>query len=162
MKIGLGWQILNPYGRTIVWHNGGTGGYRAFIGMDEESQRAAVVLSNQSVSPDDIGLHILEPRLPLTPAPKVRKEVAVDSTVLDSYVGVYELSPTFEIAVTREGSTLFLQATGQERVQMYAESPTDFFLKIVDAQVVFRKDGTGTVTGLILHQGGASIPGAKK
>ena len=45
---------------------------------------------------------------------------------------------------------------------MYAESPTDFFLKIVDAQVVFRKDATGRVTGLILHQGGASIPGLKK
>ncbi|HEU4748769.1 MAG TPA: serine hydrolase domain-containing protein, partial [Gemmatimonadaceae bacterium] len=62
LKIGLGWQILNPFGRTIVWHNGGTGGYRAFIGLDAESQRAAVVLSNQSISADDIGLHILEPR----------------------------------------------------------------------------------------------------
>lgn len=162
MKIGLGWQILNPFGRTIVWHNGGTGGYRAFIGLDEESERAAVVLSNQSVSPDDIGLHILEPRLPLTPAPKVRKEVAVDSTVLESYVGVYQLSPTFEITVTRDGSTLFLQATGQERAQMFAESPTGFFLKIVDAQVTFERDATGNVIRLVLHQGGATIPGLKK
>ena len=162
MKIGLGWQILNPFGRTIVWHNGGTGGYRAFIGFDQETQRAAVVLSNQSVSADDIGLHILEPRLPLTPPPKVRTEIAVDSLVLETYVGVYELSPSFEIAVTREGSTLSLQATGQEKVRMFAESPTDFFLKIVDAQVTFEKDSSGNVTRLILHQGGASIPGARK
>ena len=162
MKIGLGWQILNPFGRTIVWHNGGTGGYRAFIGLDPESERGAVVLSNQSVSSDDIGLHILEPRLPLTPAPKVRTEVAVDSLVLETYVGVYELSPAFEIAVTREGNELSLQATGQEKVRMFAESPTNFFLKIVDAQVVFRKDASGKVTGLVLHQSGASIPGAKK
>ena len=162
MKIGLGWHILNPFGRTIVWHNGGTGGYRGFIGLDHESQRAAVVLSNQSVSADDIGLHILEPRLPLTPAPKVRTEVAVDSLVLENYVGVYELAPNFELTVTREGSTLFLQATGQEKVRLFAESPTDFFLKIVDAQVTFEKDARGNVTRLILHQGGASIPGARK
>ena len=162
MKIGLGWQILNPFGRTIVWHNGGTGGYRAFIGFDQESRRAAVVLSNQSISADDIGLHILEPRLPLTPPPKVRTEIAVDSLVLETYVGVYELSPSFEIAVTREGSSLFLQATGQEKVQMFAESPTNFFLKIVDAQVTFEKDSSGNVTRLVLHQGGASIPGPRK
>jgi len=161
-KIGLGWQILNPFGRTVVWHNGGTGGYRAFIGLDQESQRAAVVLSNQSVSADDIGLHILEPRIPLTPPPKVRAEIALDSAVIESYVGVYQLSPTFEIAVTREGPALFLQATGQEKVRMFAESPTDFFVKIVDAQVTFEKDATGQVTRLILHQGGASIPGARK
>lgn len=162
LKIGLGWQILNPFGRTIVWHNGGTGGYRAFIGLDEESQRAAVVLSNQAVSADDIGLHILEPRLPLTAAPKVRKEITLDSTVLDSYVGVYELSPSFEITITREGAGLALQATGQEKVNIFAESPTSFFLKIVDAQVTFEKDAAGNITRLILHQGGASIPGLRK
>ncbi|MDQ3673258.1 MAG: serine hydrolase, partial [Gemmatimonadota bacterium] len=162
MKIGLGWQILNPFGRTIVWHNGGTGGYRAFIGLDAESQRGAVVLSNQSVSADDIGLHILEPRLPLTPPPKVRHEIAVDSLVLESYVGVYQVSPAFEIAITREASALSLQATGQEKVRMFAESPTSFFLKIVDAQVTFEKDASGRVTRLILHQAGATIPGVKK
>jgi len=51
--------------------------------------------------------------------------------------------------VTREGPRLFVQATGQPRFEIYAESETAFFLKVVDAQITFTKDG------LILHQGGA-------
>jgi CubicO group peptidase (beta-lactamase class C family) len=162
LQIGLGWHILSPFGQPIVWHNGGTGGYRAFIGLDHRTQRGVVVLSNKSISPDDIGIHILEPRSPLTPAPKARKEIVVDSAVLDSYVGVYELSPAFAITITREGAGLALQATGQEKLQLFAESPTEFFLRIVDAQIVFQKDATGKVTRLILHQAGQSMPGVKK
>jgi len=161
MQIGLGWHIL-MFDRPVVWHNGGTGGYRAFIGIDHANQRAVVVLSNKSTSSDDIGFHILEPRAPLTPAPKARREIALDPSVLETYVGVYQLSPAFEIAITREGSILSLQATGQEKLQLFAESPTEFFLRIVDAQVVFEKDATGKVTRLILHQGGQRIPGVKK
>lgn len=162
LQIGLGWHILSPFGKPLVWHNGGTGGYRAFIGLDHANQRGVVVLSNQATSPDDIGFHILEPRAPLTPAPKARKEVAVDPATLEAYVGVYQISPAFAITITREGSNLSAQATGQEKLQLFAESTTEFFLKIVDAQVVFEKDATGKVTRLVLHQGGQSMPGVKK
>ena len=34
MRVGLGWLLL-PIGRQkpdTVWHNGGTGGYRSYIG----------------------------------------------------------------------------------------------------------------------------------
>jgi CubicO group peptidase (beta-lactamase class C family) len=161
MKIGLNWHILNAFQRPIVWHNGGTGGYRTFIAMDPERQRGVIVLSNQSVSPDDIGFHLLETRAPLTPAPKVHKEVAVDPAVFDAYVGVYQLAPTFALTITREGNSLYAQGTGQPKVQLFAESPTDFFLKEVDAQVTFEKDPSGKVTRLILHQGGMNLPGAK-
>lgn len=77
-------------------------------------------------------------------------------------VGVYQISPAFAITITREGSNLSAQATGQEKLQLFAESTTEFFLKIVDAQVVFEKDATGKVTRLVLHQGGQSMPGVKK
>lgn len=145
-----------------MWHNGGTGGYRAFIGLDHAAQRGVVVLSNQAIGADDIGFHILEPRAPLMPAPRARNEVAVDAAILETYVGVYQLSPVFAITITREGSTLSLQATGQEKLPLFAESPTAFFLKIVDAQVVFEKDASGKVTRLVLHQGGQVMPGIKK
>jgi hypothetical protein len=59
------------------------------------------------------------------------------------------MTPAFKITVTREGSRLFVQATGQPRFEIFAESESEFFLKAVDAQITFQKDG------LILHQGGA-------
>jgi D-alanyl-D-alanine-carboxypeptidase/D-alanyl-D-alanine-endopeptidase len=161
MKIGLNWHILTAFQRPLVWHNGGTGGYRSFIGIDPANQRGVVVLSNQSVAPDDIGLHLLDPRAPLTPAPKLRKEISVDPAVLETYVGVYQLAPTFALTITREGASLFGQATGQPKVQLFAEAPTEFFLKEVDAQITFEKDSTGKVSRLVLHQGGMNVPGVK-
>jgi hypothetical protein len=81
--------------------------------------------------------------------------------VLEGYVGVYPLAPNFALTITREGASLFGQATGQPKFELFAESPTEFFLKVVDAQVTFEKDATGKVTGLVLHQGGMNLPGSK-
>ena len=155
MKVGLGWHILAVPAGTIVWHNGGTGGYRSFIGFDPARRLGVVVLSNLDASVDDIGFHLLDASYPLRPIPPRRIEVAVDSLVLMRYVGTYELAPTFQIAVTREKTRLFVQATGQPRFPIYAESDSTFFLKVVDAQVTFSKDG------LVLHQNGRDLPGRK-
>jgi len=92
---------------------------------------------------------------------KERKEVAVDSKILPSYAGEYELKPGFILTVTAEKDQLFVQATGQSKLQVYPSSETDFFLKVVEAQISFVKDGEGKVTQLILHQGGADVPARK-
>jgi hypothetical protein len=104
---------------------------------------------------------MLDNRFPLAPAPKVRVETTVDSTTLESYVGVYELAPNFTLTFTRQGGALFGQATGQGKFQFFAESPTEFFLKVTEAQVTFVKDASGRVDQIILHQGGANIPGKR-
>jgi serine-type D-Ala-D-Ala carboxypeptidase/endopeptidase len=44
----------------MLWHNGGTGGFRSFLGFVKESQAGVVVLSNCSRSVDAIGFRILE------------------------------------------------------------------------------------------------------
>ncbi|MEO8909634.1 MAG: serine hydrolase [Gemmatimonadaceae bacterium] len=164
MRIGLNWHVLNTSERLIVWHNGGTGGYRSYIGFDTTGKRAVVVLSNQSASVDDIGFHLLDARSPLAPpsSTKVRAEITVNPAILESYVGVYQLAPSFVIAITHEGSSLYGQATGQPRFQLFAESPTEFFLKVADAQITFEKDASGKVTRLILHQNGMNVPGQKQ
>nr|NIM51781.1 serine hydrolase [Gemmatimonadales bacterium] len=65
MRIGLGWHIRLSGEREIIWHNGGTGGYRSFAGFVRGGQTGVVVLSNTSTSADDIGFHMLDPSLPL-------------------------------------------------------------------------------------------------
>ncbi len=92
---------------------------------------------------------------------KERQEVAVDPKILASYAGDYELKPDFVISVTAENAQLFVQATGQPKIQVYPYSPTDFFLKVVEAQISFVKDGEGKITHLILHQGGTDAPAKK-
>lgn len=160
LDIGLGWHIFHRFGTDLTWHNGGTGGYHSWVGFVEKKRVGVVVLSNSSSDIDDIGLHLVEPRSPLSRPPKERKETAVTSEILESYVGEYQLAPTFSIAVTREGSALFIQATGQPRLPIYPESETEFFLKVVDAQITFVKE-QGRVTQLVLHQNGRDVPGKK-
>jgi len=48
LEIGLGWHILKNFDTEIVWHNGGTGGYRSFIGFDRKKRKGVVVLSNSA------------------------------------------------------------------------------------------------------------------
>lgn len=156
MTIGLGWHILaRPGGPSIVWHNGGTGGYRSFAGFDEARRVGVVVLTNANIGADDIGFHLLDETFPLQTPPKARTAVAVDSLILQRYVGEYELVPTFHIVVTREGAGLFAQATGQPRFPIFAESETEFFYKVVDAQISFSGDG------MVLHQNGQNLSGKK-
>lgn len=156
-EVALGWHIAKgAEGREIVWHNGGTGGYRSFIGFDPKNRTGIVVLSNTSTNEgvDDIGRHLLDPTAPLLAAPKTRKETTVDAKVLDGYTGLYELAPNFVLTVTREGTQLFAQATGQPKFEIYAESDRKFFYKVVDAQITFQTDEQGRATGLTLHQNG--------
>ena len=161
MKIGLGWLTSSEFGNSLVWHNGQTGGYHSFIGFDRPGGHGVVILANSSKNIDDIGLHLLDARFPLTPAPKVRTEIRINPVLLDAYVGVYELAPSFRLTVTREGDALFGQATGQGKIQLFPETETDFFLKVTDAQITFVKDASGKVNAIVLHQGGANIPGKR-
>ncbi len=72
LEVALGWHIFTTDGREIVWHNGGTGGYRSFMGFDAKTRTGVVVLSNASTAAgvDDIGRHLLDPGVPLlTPPP---------------------------------------------------------------------------------------------
>jgi serine-type D-Ala-D-Ala carboxypeptidase/endopeptidase len=156
LQIALGWHILTKDGREIIWHNGGTGGFRAFIGYDPKNRIGVVALSNASTTTgvDDIGRHLLDVAFPLAQPPKEHKQVAVDPKLFDGYVGRYELAPTFIITVTREGDRLFIQATGQPKLEVFPESEKDYFLKVVDAQITFETNRQGKATGLTLHQHG--------
>lgn len=158
MGIGLNWLSLYAGADTIVWHNGGTGGYRTYIGLLPSRKMAVVVLTNTTgAGADDIGMHLLSPALPLAPKPapvKQRTAITLPAATMARYVGTYQLAPAFAIEVTADGDALYGQPTGQPKVRLWPETEVDFFIREVDAQVSFVRDGTGTVTALVLHQGG--------
>jgi hypothetical protein len=63
-RVMLGWQYQRLYllgrGPRLVWHNGGTGGYRSFVGFIRETEVAVVVLANSAKSVDSVGVKILK------------------------------------------------------------------------------------------------------
>jgi len=276
-RVGLGWHIAKGKNGDVIWHNGGTGGYRTFAGFVKETGMGVVVLTNSNTGADDLGFHLLNPDAPLQtikpsavnemrdviekqgidagiaqyykrkrmnlgtydfsetalndlgysyidknlpialaifklaiaeyPTPSNvydsygeallkngQKELAIENykksvelnpantsgiealkklgvnldfssidvpeSTLDTYLGTYELQPGFNIDVTREGKQLFTQATGQSRIEVYPKSQTEFYLKVVVAQISFNVVD-GKVESLTLIQNGRSIKGKK-
>jgi len=273
-RVGLGWHISKGAEGDVIWHNGGTGGYRTFAGFVKETGKGVVVLTNSNKGADDLGFHLLNSAAKLIEINKsalveikknldaegadaawktyenLKKDlsytleedefnnlgytylqagntkaalvlfkinvleypnssnvydsygeallqdgqkelaienykksvelnpantggiealeklgvkmgsmtVAVPESILESYVGVYEIAPGFSITITRTGTQLFGQGTGQGKFELFPKSSTEFFLKVMDTQVTFNaKDGK--IEGLTLFQGGQKIPG---
>ncbi len=88
-------------------------------------------------------------------------DMEVSEAVLDTYLGKYQLAPGFIITVTRNGSQLIAQATGQPQFELFPSATHKFYLKVVDAQVSFNVSDEGVVESLTLHQNGQDIPGSK-
>ncbi len=157
--IALGWLVRTDEAGAVIWHNGGTGGYRTYIGFNPSTRTGVVVLSNAGTAagPDDIGQHLLIGTSLIEP-PKAHTEIALDMATKQAFAGQYQLAPNFILTVTLEGDQLFAQATGQPKVQIFPESQNQVFYKIVDAQVTFAMGTDGHAASIVLHQNGRDLP----
>ncbi len=160
VEIAMGWHIFSELPPDIYWHNGGTGGYRSFAGMDVVGRKAVVVLCNTAFDIDDIGRHALNVRYP-APVLEVVHEVQLDPKSLNEYEGAYQLAPSFVIRFTARNGHLYTQATGQPEFEVFASNKDEFFLKVVQATVSFKRNSEGKVSGMVLHQGGQDVPGPR-
>ena len=160
LKVGMAWHILKTPGGSIVWHNGGTGGYRTFMGFDETKRIGVIVLTNSSISADDIGFHLIDPAVPLSKPPMARVAKEIDPALLPPYVGTYQFAPAVSLTVTLDNGALWIEATGQPKARLFAESDSSFFIAEDDIGISFVKEGAA-VTQLIVHQGGGHTPAKK-
>jgi hypothetical protein len=53
------------------------------------------------------------------------------------------------------------QATNQGPIEIFAESETVFYPRVIEAKLTFVKDADGKVTSLRLNQGGREVNGKK-
>jgi tetratricopeptide (TPR) repeat protein len=90
-----------------------------------------------------------------------KKEVVVADDILQSYIVTYELALTFILTVTKEGNQLKAQATGQPVFDVFPKSNTEFYLKVVEAQLTFNTNEAGDVESVTLFQGGREMIGKK-
>ena len=86
--------------------------------------------------------------------PIKRKTIELDPKIYKDYVGRYQLNEEVAVSITRDDSRLFVQATGQAKIEIFPEKKDEFFLKVADIQISFVRSGEGQVTELIVHQGG--------
>ena len=60
-RIGFAWLTDGPEQSLpgMVWHNGGTGGYRSFIGLNTRRREAVILLSATTADVDGVGARLL-------------------------------------------------------------------------------------------------------
>ncbi|MGC7095062.1 serine hydrolase domain-containing protein [Amycolatopsis lurida] len=58
-RIGAAWLTIRVKGRSVTWHNGGTGGFRTWLGFDRDAGTGAVILSATSLPVDRQGFALL-------------------------------------------------------------------------------------------------------
>jgi serine-type D-Ala-D-Ala carboxypeptidase/endopeptidase len=161
-SIGLAWHI-SPDG-AVLEHNGMTGGYHAYLALIPDQKIGVVVLSNTATMKiTELGglVRRVASGEEVKPPPR-RKMVAVDPETLKSYAGFYAITPQFGLAVTAEDGKLWVEPTGQPKLQVFPESKTKFFFRVVEAEIMFEPDDDGNVDRLILRQSGRELEATRR
>jgi CubicO group peptidase (beta-lactamase class C family) len=114
--------------------------YKKSLELDKKNYNAANILKKLNAGMSDIE--------------------TIDTELLKSYIGKYQLNPSLIVDVTVENDKLYAQATGQPRYEIYPESPTRYFSKQLAAKVDFVKEGN-KVTHIIVSVNGRELKGMK-
>jgi CubicO group peptidase (beta-lactamase class C family) len=166
LPYGLGWFVTDHHGHRLVWHYGQWGsGYSALYVKVPERRVTLVVLANSEALAghgyDDVASNGFvcsflslwgiaggcEARARAAIAKWIDERrasglvaVRVDPAILETYVGRYrfEALDNRVFTISREGGRLFSSASGSKR-ELFAETPTRFFLKIRPYKFVFSR-----------------------
>lgn len=157
-KIGMNWLYTRTSTGEILVHEGGTGGFSAFVGFDPEAGRGVVILSDTALAHlgglSDVGLHLLDPSIPLgTP----RRAVEPPAELVESLVGRYRFSVGAEMQLFVKEGVLHAQATGQPPFALGYDDRGEFYPLFFDARLLPRPSEDGGYS-LIWFQGGGALP----
>lgn len=85
-----------------------------------------------------------------------RTAIAFNPAGFEKFVGYYEVPDVDQVLhVYRQGDDFFMRSSlGLSPVQIYPDSPTEFFVKVAPVQISFNLAPGGQVTGLVVHSGG--------
>jgi len=149
-RVGLGWHIRDNGKTEILWHNGGTGGFRTFAGFVKEKKMGAVVLSNMSIGQDDIGFHLLDDSYELKAVEDIFR---LEPQALGGYAGTYKSSDDGEVySVKRRGRQLILSTSEGRPVILFPKSETAFTIKFSAMRIEFDVSPSGQVEGMVMKE----------
>jgi serine-type D-Ala-D-Ala carboxypeptidase/endopeptidase len=160
--IALGWHQGLDTMPEVLWHNGQTNGFHAFVAFSPAHDAGVVVLANTATMVvGNLGIALLQ-MLRGEPYALVLPRLAhLSPSVLARYAGTYEIAPDARFTITVDRGRLMARLAQQPTFRIYPESETEFYYRIVDARITFVVDDDGQVLGLVLHQGGLTLPAKK-
>jgi CubicO group peptidase (beta-lactamase class C family) len=160
---GFGWFVSKRRGLREISHGGGLHGFSSMLLRAPAEKFTVVILANSlpgapKVEPGKLAQELEEIYLgdKLAPVETPVSNTGVSPKVFDAVAGRYDYGGAIMV-VTREGDHLFAQLAGQPKYEIFPKSESEFFWKVVDAQVVFVKDTSGKVAEAVHHQNGMTI-----
>lgn len=158
---GFGWGVGEANKHKLIEHGGAWQGFTSHIARYVDDKLTVIVLTNfANANPGMIAHRVAGLYIPEL-MPVERKAIKIDPKLFDPYVGEYQLSPTFVLTVSREGDKFMVQASGQPKLELFAETETKFFLTVIDAQMEFVKGADGKVTHMVFRQEGQVVEAKK-
>jgi CubicO group peptidase (beta-lactamase class C family) len=142
----LGWYVLGRGSEEMVVHDGAGPSCAASIAYDAKAPAGVVALTNTGVAVQDISRHLLWRDSPLA---RPRKEVTLDSTVLERYVGEYRSAASPPFAVLRDGDRLFVRVPYMAKLPLRPENEHDFYVPELQWEFVFEWDAQGCVREML-------------
>ncbi len=162
-KYAYGWFVDSYMGRPLIYHKGGIQGFSTIISRYPKDEVCIVVLKNidnqMAFQPNKICRAIMFDDKYELPVEHVA--IKIDKAIGQKLCGEYELEPGFVMTTTFDGERMFVQATGQPKLEIFSEGAYSYFCKMVNAQFEFTKDKKGNITALTLIQNGQQMPGKK-
>jgi len=162
---GYGWVISKRFDHKMIWHDGNSSGFQAYIARFVDDDACLIVLSNFIHTPmvkirKDLAAILFGEKFDL---PESYKIAEVDPIIYDAYIGKYALVNGDTITVTKENERLFIETLAMPmRIEIFPESETKFFVKIREnTGMTFIKDENGEVKDFVLHFSGSDIRGKK-
>ncbi len=147
-SVGLGWVLT----ADTIWHSGGTGGFRSFLGFNPKIEKGIVILTNSTEDwPEELGRLFLVPNYQ---RPIVNKSLANDTGYLNKFVGSYEVIisdelPKQSLQISVFGKLLASALSGGEVGMLYPESHGVFGVKgFPDGRVYFNFDDAGDISNV--------------
>lgn len=139
----MNWMQRRLGTRTVLLHEGGTGGFSSFVAVDPVRQRGVVILSDTTWTTlgglGTLGLHLVDADFPIGPP---RHEVPADAAQLAALAGTYTLGQLKMRLIARDGQ-LVVQPQGQRELVMGHDDAGDYYPRTLDAVLTPEPSATG-------------------
>jgi len=163
-KYGFGWILENENKKgRVVWHSGGWPGYATYFKRYLDNDIVIIFLRNKEQDFDfeqsilqSIENILFDEPYEIPKPPKFQKAKILHPEILNKYVGEYQLEEHTEwiAKVTMKDQRLFLELPGTMKLEMYASSDYEFFLRSLSVTINFANDGIHQY--LTIHDGSDS------
>ncbi|REJ78717.1 MAG: serine hydrolase [Acidobacteria bacterium] len=159
----FGWNVGKRFERRSISHGGGIYGFSTSMSRYPDDRVVVIVLTNIEGSPsgrvaNDLAAIYFGKDYEI---PEERRSIELETGVLTSYVGKYQINETIIITIALEDGKLIADLAGRNRFLLLPETEEKFFSKDINLTITFTKDDDGKVNGFLLSQGGGGTPAKK-